>query len=104
MERPISKKMTAAWKASTGDPDPLRALVATRSLRAHLAAWEDALVDEAVTAGTTWEAIGDALGVTRQAAWRRYTQYPAIDSRTARRLEAHANRDIRRNERRQRGR
>ena len=65
--RSVPRKMADAWKKSIGDRDPLGALVATRSLRADLAAWEDALVDEAVAAGMTWEAIGDALGITRQA-------------------------------------
>jgi hypothetical protein len=102
--RPGSKRMTEAWRTSVGDPDPLVALAATRLLRTRLASWEDSLVHEAVASGMTWEAIGDALGVTRQAAWRRYTQYPAAESRTARRNEARARRDTRRDERRQRGR
>lgn len=64
--------MIAAWRTATSDPDPLLALGATRALRAHLSTWETQLAREAVGDGATWESVGDAVGVTRQAAWERF--------------------------------
>jgi hypothetical protein len=48
------------------------ALEASRALHREVAAWQSALVAEALAAGATWEEIGAALGITRQAAWARF--------------------------------
>ena len=64
--------MTAAWDTALNDPDPLVALGATRALGGLLSTWEAQLVGEAVAAGATWETIGGAFGVSRQAAWQRF--------------------------------
>ena len=70
--RAVPGVMAACWETATTHPDPLTALGATRSLVAHLATWEDQLVQEAVAAGATWETVGSAVGVSRQAAWERF--------------------------------
>lgn len=36
-----------------------------------LPAWESQLARQALADGATWEAIGSALGISRQAAWER---------------------------------
>jgi hypothetical protein len=64
--------MTSAWEAATRARDPLDALRASRSLAGHLSGWEAHLVDEATGSGATWEAVGGAVGVSRQAAWERF--------------------------------
>ena len=70
--RGVPDYMTAAWETATTHRDPLTALGATRALLAHLARWEEGLVHEAVEAGATWETVGSAVGVSRQAAWERF--------------------------------
>jgi hypothetical protein len=55
-------------------PTPIAALAAARGLREALQLWETDLANEAVAAGVTWEALGAALGVSRQAAWERYSK------------------------------
>lgn len=63
---------------------PLDAVVASRRLRAALDAWERSLVAEASLQGLSWDLIGRALGLSRQAAWEKYRQGHAAP---ARRLE-----------------
>jgi Clp amino terminal domain, pathogenicity island component len=55
-----------------GDPDA--GLTAVAELRRRLDVWEAAHVDEAVTAGWSWQRIADSLGVTRQAAHARHAR------------------------------
>ena len=64
--------MVQAWEKAIGERDPLVALGATRALKAHLSTWEATLVQEAVADGATWGAIGESVGVSRQAAWDRF--------------------------------
>jgi hypothetical protein len=64
--------------------DPLDAVVASRALRQALDGWERDLVAEASAAGRSWDAVGRALGLSRQAAWERYRQ---AAPKPARRLE-----------------
>ena len=62
-----------AWQKETRHP-----LAALRNSVAIIQAFTDDLpifVDAARNSGATWEEIGDALGVTRQAAQQRYGQH-----------------------------
>lgn len=70
--------------------DPLAALVELARTEAELADLRRAQVTEARTAGTTWEQIGEALGMTRQAAWEFYMR----DVRDAMDRNADANTDL----------
>ena len=70
--RAVPEEMTLAWEEATGAHDPLDALRATRALAGHLSGWEGHLVAEATGSGATWEAVGGAVGVSRQAAWERF--------------------------------
>jgi hypothetical protein len=51
--------------------DPLDALEAVRELRRQLHALEEEYVRAALARGSSWDAIGTALGVSRQAAHKR---------------------------------
>lgn len=60
-----------AWRRAADERDPLAALAAARELKGELARWEAHLAREALASGETWETIGAALGISRQAAWER---------------------------------
>jgi hypothetical protein len=64
-------ELEASWRAAVDDSDPLAALRAARQLREALLDWESQLARAALAAGETWETIGAALGISRQAAWER---------------------------------
>ena len=64
-------------------PDPLAGLAAVADLRRELAVIERAFVDAARAAGTSFSAIGESLGVSKQAAQRRFTQEPVADTDVA---------------------
>src|SRR5215475_2350522 len=64
-------ELVSAWTTVVGDVDPLTALAAARELKDHLSVWEAQLAREALAAGETWDTIGRALGISRQAAWER---------------------------------
>jgi hypothetical protein len=51
--------------------DPLDALEAVRELRRELDGLEEEYVRAALVGGASWDTIGSALGVSRQAAHRR---------------------------------
>jgi hypothetical protein len=70
--RKVPPLMAATWDVATSDPDPLAALGATRAMVGLLSTWEAQLVGEAMAAGATWETVGGAVGVSRQAAWERF--------------------------------
>lgn len=53
-------------------PDPLEAVVAVEELRADLEGHQLQLVLRARMGKVTWEAIGTALGTSRQGAFNRY--------------------------------
>lgn len=71
-KREIRTRLRRAWERVSKDADPVDALRAGRMLRPLLARWERVLVGEALEEGITWQELGRALGVTRQAAWSRY--------------------------------
>jgi hypothetical protein len=54
------------------DSEPLAALRQLRAARAEIARAEAEQVRRARTRGYSWVAIADALGVTRQAAHKKY--------------------------------
>jgi hypothetical protein len=58
-------------EAVLGSPSPLEGLRAGREVRDLLSEWDSHLAREALAAGETWESIGAALGISRQAAWER---------------------------------
>jgi hypothetical protein len=54
------------------DPEaPIDALRAGREARDLMTAWDSHLARQALAGGATWEGIGAALGISRQAAWER---------------------------------
>ncbi len=57
---------------SAGGDDPRQALVAAAELRRQAERLQDAAVRRARVAGMTWADIADHLGVTKQAAHRKY--------------------------------
>lgn len=78
-----------ALRAVDAAGDPLEAAVASRAARAALEAWERALVADACAGGRSWEAVGRAFGLSRQAAWERYRgdaprRVPRLDAARAR--------------------
>jgi hypothetical protein len=68
--RPVENR----WQELQAADSPTGALAAARGLREALQLWEADLAKDAVEAGATWEALGAALGVSRQAAWERYSR------------------------------
>ena len=58
--------------AALEETDALRALAAARDLRTHLYEWEGVVARKAVVEGASWEEIGALLGVSKQAAQKRY--------------------------------
>jgi hypothetical protein len=86
------------WQQLAAADTPAAALAAARLVREALAAWEAELATEAVATGVTWEALGSALGVSRQAAWERYSRRmakPAEDAIALRRAQRAALADAR---------
>lgn len=72
--KPASVPQVAPWEREATLGEILRDLtpVAAASARVerNLAAW----VNRARSLGATWTEIGDALGVTRQSAWERFSR------------------------------
>ena len=67
----VPPELETSWRAAVDDRDPLAALRAARALRDGLLDWESQLARAALAGGETWETIGAALGISRQAAWER---------------------------------
>jgi hypothetical protein len=67
----VTERLHGAWQRTLDVDDPLTALRAARELKEALVDHEVALARAALAKGETWESIGAALGVTRQAAWER---------------------------------
>jgi hypothetical protein len=60
--------------AASSSPDPAVGLAAVASLRILLESLEELQVGNARTAGWSWEDIGRALSVSKQAAHRKYAR------------------------------
>jgi hypothetical protein len=56
--------------------DPLTILRLGQAIRVALRAYDEASVHAARQAGATWQEIGDALGMARQNAQRKYSHLP----------------------------
>ncbi|WP_061291280.1 ClpX C4-type zinc finger protein [Herbidospora cretacea] len=73
-----SELLARARKRAANPSDPLETLAAANELSQELTRDADALIDLAVrdarAAGTSWTAIGDRLGVSKQAARKRFTR------------------------------
>jgi biotin operon repressor len=67
----LPDELDRAFRAARDDADPLRALKAIATLRDALGRWETQIARNALAKGETWETIGAALGISRQAAWER---------------------------------
>jgi Clp amino terminal domain, pathogenicity island component len=63
-------------------PDPAARLEALRALRHEFESIETELAAEAVREGLSWRQIGDALGVSKQAAHRRHSRGAALLNKT----------------------
>jgi hypothetical protein len=63
----LGEALTAVRRVDT----PLEALLAAQDARELLPDWESHLARLALASGHTWESIGAALGISRQAAWER---------------------------------
>lgn len=82
---PPLAQLIATVEADAASPDPLARLATASATAAELADTSDALVghfvDQCRSAGRTWAEISDALGVSRQAAHKRYAGVPRDLSR-----------------------
>jgi hypothetical protein len=70
-------KDLSAWEAwdrliHRRDADPLEVLGAASQFQRYFDAVQRAAAKAARSEGSTWDAIGQALGVSRQAAWERF--------------------------------
>ena len=68
---PLREDLEKSWQNAVDETDLLAALRAARQLREALLEWEAHLARAALASGETWETIGSALGISRQAAWER---------------------------------
>jgi hypothetical protein len=72
----VSKDLTAwaAWDRliHSRDPDPLEVLRAASQFQRYFDAVAGPAANAARSQGNTWDQIGEALGVSRQAAWERF--------------------------------
>ncbi|MGW4577803.1 helix-turn-helix domain-containing protein [Rhodococcus aetherivorans] len=64
----------ATTLAAAGSPDPAEGLRAVRALRRLLERLEAIQVDNARRQGWSWQAIADALEVSRQAVHQKYNR------------------------------
>jgi Xaa-Pro aminopeptidase len=71
-DREVPAELSADWERATTDPDPLVALGSSQALARGIGRWQGTLVGEALRNEATWERIGAALRISRQAAWARF--------------------------------
>jgi hypothetical protein len=83
MNRTTPKALLEHWETATRATDPLEALGASNGFWEQWARWQGTLVAEALTAGATWEQIGEAMGTSRQAAWARFRTLAEGDAASA---------------------
>jgi Clp amino terminal domain, pathogenicity island component len=69
---PRSAHVEALVVRVVGGADPVRRLAALSELRRELDALESELAAQAIGAGMSWREVGDAIGVSKQAAHRRH--------------------------------
>lgn len=69
----VMSRMLGAVAQQAQGRDPAKALAAIKRLRAELDQLEEAQVANALARGWSWARIGRALGVTRQAVHRKYS-------------------------------
>src|SRR5688572_17540644 len=81
-ERSVPAELAETWAKATADPDPLAALDASVALSRRINGWQGTLVAEAMRGGATWEQVGEALGISRQAAWARFRTTVGDEGRT----------------------
>ena len=86
-KRPTHETLRERWEQATAAPDPLAALGASRGFEEQWEQWQRGVVAGAVEAGATWEQIGLALGISRQAAWARFRNGAEGDSVEFRSME-----------------
>jgi Tfp pilus assembly protein PilN len=67
----LPDELRAAWSAVFEVSDPLEALAGVGRVREALTEFETRLARDALATGATWATIGQALGISRQAAWER---------------------------------
>jgi len=82
--------MTDMGLVETLPSDPVAALSRISSLKSEVDSLEHQSVARAREAGVSWQEIADALGVSRQAAWERFTR----SAREAMAATAQANADL----------
>lgn len=63
-----------ALSAPASEDNPLVLLDILRETEHEIIAAQALVIDALRDAGHTWEAIGGALGVSKQAAWKRWTE------------------------------
>jgi len=89
---PALADLIVTVEADTGTEDPLARLATASAMAGELVDTSDALVghfvDRCRTAGHTWAEISESLGVSRQAAHKRYSPVPRELSRWTERAKA----------------
>jgi hypothetical protein len=65
------RQLRETFERVLASTSPLDGLRAGREARELMTEWDSHLAREALAGGETWESIGAALGITRQAAWER---------------------------------
>ena len=87
--RTVRRHLARAVEACQDTREPLAAAVAARTLAPLAAAVEREMVARAHARGASWTEVGEALGMTRQAAHERFTE-AAQDKAEAEAVEAGA--------------
>lgn len=70
----VTKELVHALYAVQGEDNPLDALRAVVTARSELDRVEADLVTAALVRGATFEAIGEAVGISKQSAHRRWAE------------------------------
>lgn len=81
--RTVRRHLTRAVEACQDTREPLAAAIAARTLPALASAVEREMVARARGRGASWTEIGEALGMTRQAAHERFTEKAQVEAEAA---------------------